>query len=344
MPIPILRCPAGLRDGPRAARPSRWRVAAIALLGATAAAAPTTGTPLAVRVARVIGAKVGTRPYMAPYSRVIQFLRRSMKRKPSQPLAARMAGAPAGVERGVTALVAALSVGASPTALRDLILGSINLEGHSRRPGVRWLYGNLWNRILLSRWLTLRSRQMLAAGHRAEAAGYARAGLLLWCQDSLSLNGAASLGYWLDPLMAPEVRQNALALGLGRGAMARLRGIYQHGKRRSERFYSPRRPFIAGYFEIQKLGFRAPPHGLIKGYLAGIAGAIREASGRISELYQMLRMVLDARRSLNLDGHRGAALKIKAFLLNWAAKVKANPVMPKIERQALLRWIKEASI
>ena len=80
----------------------------------------------------------------------------------------------------------------------------------------------------------------------------------------------------------------------------------------------------------------------VRNYLKLLQQSISSAPN-IHWQYEILVNAMVARRQLNLSGHRGTSKKIKAVLRQWAARVRASEVMEPVAKQALLRWIKEAS-
>ena len=307
------------------------------------------GEVLATQVRKILGMKPGKHPYLPQYRKIIRFMhpRINLLEKDN---AEQQEIALAPVKRAIHSLVSNLNAGADVMMLRNKILSSLTLDDYymPSKAGSPWAYGKLWDRIILSDYLTSRARQMFKAGEKIRAAKYARAGLLLRCQDDVDLQGPGLLGYWFNPA-SPDarynaiVRQNAITLGMSHLQKANLLKIYLSAVQYEFHIQSVKRAFWVNHFTIAKLWFSPTiPKRLVKRYAAALASRIRRNTGRLYVEFPTLRLTMYDVRAMIGHGHRNAAKPIQAVLKNLAGRIKKQRDISAIDRQALLRWIKEA--
>ena len=314
--------------------------------------------PLATRVYAILNLPSGSRPWLPSLARLIAAI--------SPDIHAPAAVRDATFRRHLAdarELVAALNTGADPIALRMRIMNCLNLDGTYSVPhGKKWRYGTLIDRLWLGSLLLGRALKLMGQGHKMRAARYARAELLIACQNSL----------WMGwrPCLFSHVRLhwnwkrrygslvNARELQIGLRFRRRLRAILDISGRQQaalDHLYAAGERQLAGRFGsayntlsvigdkiVEASTKRALRHAREK-CLRSVMVCIAKAPN-IGWQFRSLRTILALRSQLNLSGYRHLSLQIKQMLQRWAAKIKSDRAMPRLERQALQRWIKEASI
>lgn len=290
--------------------------------------------PLAVRVQQILGMKIGTHPYLPAYLAVMRWVhsvnQRRLPSSPRQPIRPSPA-----VRLAVASLVRAINAGADATALRDRILRSLTVDGfYKEKPP--WVYGTGLDPISLAYGMQRRAALLFKAGKKALAIRYARASLVLFCQYDMFWDAGFLLAAWRSP-----TRETLALLGITVAQQARLQEIFRHSAHIESRWLHS--AFLGDYDTVLKAGRGVLPQNFSQRCAADLALVIRQASGRINEEYRLVVAALHLRRQLQLRGHHGLSKKLKVVLQQWAAQVKANHTMPKLEKAALLRWIKEAS-
>jgi hypothetical protein len=302
------------------------------------------GEALASRVQNILGMKTGSQRYLPYVRQALDFLRaRLWKRKEKKIF--QSADRDVSFQRTIHRLIYAVSQGVNVEALRNKLLAALTLSGHYlSKPNEPWLYGGLWDRVVLCSYLRHCSRAMLKTDKRGRASQYSKAALLLWCQDDVLLGGASCLGDWVNTKAFPKAHQNAAALGATAEQLRHLREIYGRSLKRHLVIQSAQDPFFADGRAIGKLGTNPIPHRILQAYVAAMLSRINSTAGRLSEEYFVLRDIQGEMLGLLKNGHRKVAGEIRAVLTRWAGRVRASHRIARPVRKALLRWIEEASL
>ncbi len=296
---------------------------------------------LATRVQKILGMKTGNHSYLPQYRKIIRFMKTNQTGNVNKAWKDVMAQPP--VRRAIHSLVGALNAGANAIALRNKILASLTLNGYMEKPGSPWGYGTPVERWFIWSYLSARSINMLHKGENVRATKYARAGILLRCQDAPSLGVGTVLNGWFNP-SSSFARQNAIALHITPLQRARLLKIYWPAVHYEMRFISIKRPFLATHLAIVKMehGYHVLPKKLVGNYVATMKATFRKLKRHIFLEYFYLRIIRGDVRTMIGHGHRRAARRIRVALKSLEDRIKKQKNISIIDSQALLRWIKEA--
>ncbi len=229
---------------------------------------------------------------------------------------------------------------------------SVNLEGRYELPhGGRWAYGSLIDRLRVAECLQSRALHFLANKHPRRAAQYARAALLLSAQEDIQIGTMACLNLWVFSGSTP-FKFSAAAIRLRRRLRSCLR-ITQAGENRIDRIYisAKARPQKYGYtlqrfFDVstQAADLQTPIASRTATNIVRLLKTSIAVAPNLRWRYMILRYVIGVRQQLARSGHRRMSEEIKSVLQGWDGKIRHDPEIPRPQRAALLRWIKEASL
>ena len=306
-------------------------------------------SPLAMRVYRIFHLPTGAHPWLPALAKIVQAIPRTNRWTPEKLSAARLM-----FKRRLAdanAVVRALNDGTDPIALHNKLLGAISISlGYAPPDGKRWLYGSLLQRMEVAYLFTRQGIFFCLHGHSARGKRWLRAALLLECQDDLQRPWNAILGAWVRvPLAQGSASWSAgarkshaafLALFANRRQQRRLDDLYRLALRRSGGAFARNYNSVAGAraAEMAKLSPAATD---------AIIHNLRESLAEAPTPFWTLgtiRAAFSLRQRLNLAGDSSASGKMKAVLDDWGTMIKADNSIPRLDRAALLRWIKEASL
>jgi hypothetical protein len=305
--------------------------------------------PLAVRVYRVFQLPGGSHRWLPSLAKLIAGIPRTDRWTPRVRLTAREAFQRSIAEARV--LVKALNNGANPVALHDKLLGALNLSlGYTVPKGKKWKYGSLQQRTELVYLLTRNGVSLALHGHKNRGRRWLIAALLLSCQDDIERPWEATLNSWVRvPLVQGSASWNAEMRTSHAAFLALFSSPAQ--QRQLDKLFRLATQLDGGKFARNYNAlFRARIAKTPGGRSAAVGAMVLHLRAAISEVpslywrFALLREVLLLRRGLNLRGDRLMSDAVKAILNTWRGKIKADPNISRFEREALLRWIKEASI
>lgn len=296
--------------------------------------------PLPARVQRILNVKASAKSagYLAPLaealSKVIPVLQTG--------------GADAGRSRAfalaspyMRKVTSGLLAGASPLLLYRRVLARINLHGESwNRAGPPWRYGTSRQRAeLFNLWFTPRILRCAKLKQWRQARRYEVAKLLLITQDAEWV-GPSYLHWFAHRGKA----RTLLVRVLGAAAVRKLAALYTAGNRESRLFYRSYWRFIKLTEESPLWTRRTPIPGVeVRAVARGLEQCVRNAV-RLNLRYRLLQDTAQIARQFRKNGQKAVALQIKRALERWRDGVAEDTAMGKLERTALLRWIKEASL
>ena len=305
---------------------------------------------LAARVQHILGIQPGDASYLPSVAKLVKVVAPYVfQPHPRHAIYAALAQRSADIRQ----LVAALNAGANPNALRTKILQSVNLEGrYVPLKGKHWRYGILGDRMWIAAYIQNHALELMRAGNAVQAAHYARASLLLRCQESPAMGWYYPLLYYVhtgaerlrvkeDGPLTRKIQMIPASLAITVAQQQELNGLFRTASLRGGKRF--RRLYNSLDIAANVVGRTRRPFDrkIVRNYLKILQQSI-SAAPSIHWRYEILVNTMVALRRLNLSGHRGTSEKIEAVFQQWTARVKANETMEPVAKEALLRWLKEA--
>ncbi len=299
-----------------------------------------TGFPLPVRVQRILGVKASGRAdsYLAPLAKALSKVIPDLQ----------TGGAEAGRSRAfalaspyMKKVTNDLMAGASPLLLYRRVLASVNLHGESLiHVGAAWMFGTSRQRAeLVNLWFTPRILRCTKLKQWRQARRYEVAKLLLITQDAEWV-GPSYFHWFAHKGPAREL----LGKILGPAAVQKLAALYTTGRRESKPFYTNYWRFINLTEESPLWTRRSPiPEAETHAMARGLEQCIQHTV-RLNLAYRLLQDTTQIVRQFRKNGQHAMAVQIDRTLKRWHARVAEDSAMGKVERMALLRWIREASL
>ena len=299
--------------------------------------------PLAARVAAILKMPVGKNGYLEPLQKLLRVIHPMLWHSTAASIEGRLARNHA-FRQNLSSLVAAFRKGASPIALRDAVVGHLTLDGqYVSGKDLRWRLGGLWDRVVLCSYLRHLARRACVAGQRSRSAAYARTSIMLWAQDSVELGGGASLGDWLNPKVFPKAAMNLRSLSLSAKQKRLLTGLFRRSAATRLRFETVRNnPLMRYALVLQKSGAKTIPKESLNGFLSAVQSCPPLRRCQVGLGRYALMVVSTVHREFAEDGHAGAARKLEKVLAGVAGRLRRLKQPAAVDRNALLRWIKEA--
>ena len=305
-----------------------------------------TGLPgsegLAVKVRKIMGIPSGIHPYLPQLRQVLKFFNAHIWKETNRQFRNSYMKDPA-IRRALSSLVRALNTGVNVSALPDRILNSITLGLHYlRSPRKPWAYSNVMVRLSVIASCSDIAIRALSAGDRARAVRYARASLIMMCQNDLFLHGTLCMQSWLNPNW-PHQRWKYLSLGITEAQGNLLRQLYRRGVKEMALENTCWKHLLADFSAIEKSRIHSSESSKLgAAYISALEYARTNFEGKLDQEFYLLGTVRSDSRKLLTYGHRNSVRRIKVFLKNWAARIKKQRDISRIDSQSLLRWIKEA--
>ncbi|MHB1767863.1 MAG: ligand-binding sensor domain-containing protein [Phycisphaerae bacterium] len=296
------------------------------------------GVPLADRLVRILGVPNRGGSYLSPLARVCDYLSHAVRPGVRRPIRTALAKA----VPLVAEIVAAINHGAAPTLLREKILGTITLSGYSiPLAGRDWQYGNLRERRAIAAFMAWHGVQLLRSGNRTAAAQWEIASVMLSAQDDMALGTVGVLGRYLPATPgSPMYEPSALTQDIFR----QLRGMCERRLSADTRFYFE----VYGIETLARnqLDRKGPvPLGVRDAYLNRLKVMIGKAvRGSLSRQYFFLRRLIAVQRVWGMGDHYRMATDTMHALTGWRRALLSTAKTPLANRDALLRWIQEASL
>ena len=213
--------------------------------------------------------------------------------------------------------------GSPPDLLRNALLPQLSIERNGAGP-----YGRFFDRLGVTLDLEFVASRLAREGHPRQAAEYARTAVFLMCQDDIDVARTILFG------TIQSVSHIARVPGLAHWSSkfhARVQKSY-------DAWWAALDKVDASFTELMRPGGTRS----MEAMRAAFRAATTKARGHLN--WQRM-LAIDARTHiarLNMRGFYATSATLRRWLSTWAQHVSRDRKMQRLERAALIRWIKEA--